>query len=105
MEAIKKNEDFRLVYNLGKSFANDYFVMYTFKNGMESNRFGISVSKKVGNSCIRHRLKRQIKEIIRLNEDRFLKGYDIVFIVRNKSKEAEFDIIKNKILFLSQKLK
>lgn len=105
MEAIKKNEDFRSVYSLGKSFANDYFVMYTVNNGMESNRFGISVSKKVGNSCIRHKLKRQIKEIIRLNEEKFIKGNDIVFIVRKKAKNAEFDVIKSKILFLSQKIK
>ena len=47
-ESLKKNKDFRRVYDEGKSYANRILVMYAMKNGLETNRLGISVSKKVG---------------------------------------------------------
>lgn len=81
-ESLKKNKDFRNVYQRGISYANRYLVMYILRNDMKKNRLGISVSKKTGNSIVRHRLTRLIRESYRLNEDRFLCGYDIVVIAR-----------------------
>ena len=69
--SIKKNEEFREIYNQGKSYANKYLVMYIYENGTQNNRIGISVSKKVGNSVVRHRLTRLIRESYRLNEYMF----------------------------------
>lgn len=86
-ESLKKNRDFKTVYGNGKSRANKYLVMYVMKNGTEKNRIGISVSKKVGNSVVRHHLTRLIREIYRLNEHYFKKGLDIIFIVRVNAKE------------------
>ena len=63
-ESLKKNRDFKTVYGNGKSRANKYLVMYVMKNGTEKNRIGISVSKKVGNSVVRHHLTRLIREFI-----------------------------------------
>ena len=57
-DSLKKNKDFQNVYNNGVSFANRYLVMYVLKNNTENNRIGISVSKKVGNSVIRHHITR-----------------------------------------------
>ena len=74
-ESLKKNRDFKTVYSNGKSRANKYLVMYVMKNGTEKNRIGISVSKKVGNSVVRHHLTRLIREIYRLNEHYFKTGY------------------------------
>ena len=55
-ESLKKNKDFQYIYRKGKSYANKYLVMYVLENGTGQNRLGISVSKKVGNSIVRHRL-------------------------------------------------
>ena len=52
-ESLKKNKDFQVVYKNGKSYANRYLVLYIRENGMDKNRLGISVSKKVGNSVVR----------------------------------------------------
>ena len=49
---------------------------------MGINRLGISVSKKVGNSVVRHRLTRLVRESVRLHEDEFNSGLDIVVVVR-----------------------
>ncbi|MFV0518630.1 MAG: ribonuclease P protein component [Lachnospirales bacterium] len=82
-DSLKKNNDFRRVYNKGKSIANRQLVMYFMPNRQKLNRLGISVSKKVGNSVVRSRVTRLIKESYRLNEDNFEVGYDIVIIARN----------------------
>ena len=93
-EGLKKNEDFRTVYEKGRSVANRCYVMYVSENGTEKNRLGISVSKKTGNSVVRHRMKRLIKESYRRNEAVFNSGLDIVVIVKRNAvgigyKEAE----------------
>ena len=80
-ESLKKNRDFQLVYKSGTSKANRYLVMYVRENQLEKNRVGISVSKKVGNSVVRHHLARLIRESYRLNEEKFKCGYDIVIVV------------------------
>ena len=89
-ESLKKNSDFQKVYKQGKSYANRFLVMYILENGTGSNRVGISVSKKVGNSIVRHRVKRLIKEAYRLHEDMFLNGLDIVVIARISAKKISY---------------
>jgi len=81
-QSLKKNRDFQQVYQKGKSFANQYLVMVVLKNGLEGNRLGISVSKKVGNSVQRHRLARLIRENYRLQEENYEKGFDLVVVAR-----------------------
>ena len=66
-ESLKKNRDFQLVYKMGTSYVNKYLVMYVRKNQLDRNRIGISVSKKVGNSVVRHRLCRLVKLRIIMN--------------------------------------
>ena len=74
--------------------------MYVLQNGTERNRIGISVSKKVGNSIIRHRVKRLIKEAYRLHEDMFNSGLDIVVIARVSAKEISFWEAESALLHL-----
>lgn len=99
-ESIKKNSDFRNVYNGGKSYANKYLVMYVLQNGWNTNRIGISVSKKVGNSVVRHRVIRLIRESYRLNEDMFNNGLDIVIVARANAKDRSYNDISNALIHL-----
>src|SRR5699024_7987793 len=101
-ESLKKNSDFQLVYKKGTSFANRYLVMYVRENQLNRNRVGISVSKKVGNSVVRHHLTRLIRESYRLNEERFKNGYDIVVIVRVNGKEQGFHSFQSALLHLGR---
>ena len=88
-----KNQEFRAVYDKGKSLANRLLIMYVMKNDNIENRIGISVSKKVGNSVVRHRVKRLIKESARLcGIDHYI-GYDIVVIARVNAKGKSFSEI------------
>ena len=86
-ESLKRNADFQNVYKNGKSYANRYLVMYVLENQTGRNRLGISVSKKVGNSIVRHRVTRLIRESYRLQEDMFNSGLDMVVIARKSAKD------------------
>ena len=99
-ESLKKNRDFQNVYKKGKSFANRYLVMYVLENQTEQNRVGISVSKKVGNSVIRHHITRLIRESYRLHEDMFNSGLDIVVIARSTARDCKYREIESALLHL-----
>ncbi len=106
-ESLKKNRDFQLVYKTGTSYANRYLVMYVRENQLEPsggpiNRLGISVSKKVGNSVVRHRLCRLVRESYRLHEQEFHRGLDIVVVARASAKERTFREIESALLHLGR---
>ncbi len=85
-KSLRKNWEFQAVYRNGKSKANRCFVMIIKKNDTSSNRVGISVSKKVGNSIVRHRVTRVIREVMRLHWGEIKSGYDIVIVARRQRK-------------------
>ena len=89
-ESLKKNHQFQFVYRNGKSYANKYMVMYVLENGTEGNRIGISVSRRVGNSVVRHRITRLLREIYRLQEAMFNSGLDIVIVARPSAASAVY---------------
>lgn len=99
-ESLKKNRDFQKVYQNGKSKANKYLILYYLENGSERNRIGISASKKVGNSVVRHRMCRLIRESYRLNENSLKAGYDFVCVVRPQAKDRNFHEIESALLHL-----
>ena len=101
-QSLKKNADFQNVYRSGKSFANKYLVMYVKENDLGINRIGISVSKKVGNSVVRHRVKRLILESYRLHEDMFNSSLDMVIIARNTAKDKSYHEIESAVLHLGK---
>ena len=101
-ESLKRNSDFQRVYREGKSYANRYLVLYVLQNQTERNRLGISVSKKVGNSVVRHRMARLIRESYRLQEDMFNSGLDMVVIARVNAKDHSMKEIESALLHLGK---
>ena len=101
-ESLKKNRDFQNVYRQGKSYANKYLIMYALQNAGTRNRLGISVSKKVGNSVVRHRMTRLVRESYRLNESKFKCGYDFAVIVRPTAKGKSYFEIESALLHLGK---
>ena len=99
---LKKNSDFQEVYRNGRSRANKSLVMYVLSTGRERpSRIGMSVSKKVGNSVIRHRVKRLIRESHRRNCEQIADGYDIVVIARNEARNRNYTEIERDLLHLA----
>ena len=98
--SLKKNQDFQTVYRGGKSYANKYLVMSVMDSGREDTRIGISASKKVGNSVVRHRFARLVRESFRLNKDILEEGKDIIVVARAAAKDKNFDKIESAFLHL-----
>jgi ribonuclease P protein component len=71
--------------------------MYVKKNNLERTRLGVSISKKVGKSVVRNRLKRRIKEIFRQSMGNIKKGYDVVISVKPEMANIEYEQIKKEI--------
>ena len=99
-ESLKSNMNFQNVYKNGRSYANKYLVMYVLENRTDNLRVGISVSKKVGNSIVRHRLTRLIRESVRLNSGKIAKGYDLVVIARASLKGKNYSETESALLHL-----
>jgi ribonuclease P protein component len=76
--------------------------MYVLENNTQENRLGISVSKKVGNSVVRHRITRLIRESYRLQESYFQNGLDIVVVARTNAKERTYKEIESALLHLGK---
>ncbi len=98
--SLKKNSEFQMVYRTGKSYANKYLVMYVLHTGRKETRVGISASKKIGNSVVRHRFARLIRESFRLNEDMIIDGKDIIVVARTAARDKKFDKIESAFLHL-----
>lgn len=101
-DMIKKDKKFKYIYTNGRSFANKKLVMYYIKNNEEKLQIGISISKKVGKAVVRNRLRRLIKENIRLSEN-IKNGYSIIFLARVGADDLNFDTMKSSINHILRK--
>ena len=100
--SLKLNHIFRRLYHTN-GFANGYMVLYARKNRTDTNRVGITVSKKLGKAHVRNRVRRRLREVYRLNEERFAPGWDIVVVARSRAVQAPFDSLVQGYLSLAQK--
>ena len=107
IEKLRKNSEFRAVYRKGRSFSNSILVLYVFKNykNKDINRLGISVSKKVGCSVVRNRVKRLIRESYRLNRYKLRTGYDFIFIARTTIDGKSYLEVEKNLIDLFNKFK
>lgn len=101
---LRKKQDFGLVYRQGRSFANAQFVVYWRKQAEPGNfRLGISASSKLGGAVVRNRIRRKIKEIVRLNAARLQNGYDIILIVRKPALQMSYRELEGSIMHVLRK--
>ena len=100
--ALKLNHIFRRLYHTS-GHADAYLVLYARKNRTQSNRVGITVSKKLGKAHVRNRVRRRLREVYRLHEAKFQPGWDIVVVARSKAVDAPFDKLTASYLALAAK--
>ena len=93
--SVKKNSEFREVYRKGKSCANRLLVMYVLPVDRKETRIGISVSKKVGNSVVRHHITRLIREVFRLHRESLKEGLNIIVVARAAAKDSDYRQIES----------
>ena len=101
---LKKNSDFRRLYAKGKSAASPYLVVYCRKNRLDHNRTGYTVSTKLGHAVVRNRVRRRLREIVRLNAAAVKPGFDLVIVARSRAVGAEYRRLEQSYLTLCGKL-
>lgn len=99
-EKLGKNTEFQKVYKTGRSKANRYLVMYVKTGESGPSRYGFSVSKKVGNSVVRHRITRLLRESVRKNDAFVKEGNRIVIVARREIKEKSFKDVDGAVVHL-----
>jgi len=102
-ESLKKPSEFSKVYKRGKSFADKNIVVYYLPNQLGVTRIGFSISKKVGNSVVRNRVRRRIRESFRLNFSGF-GGYDLIFVARVRSNQADYNELTKSLKYIFRKI-
>lgn len=87
---LRENRRFQEVRRRGRSYRDRLLVMCVLPNGLTHSRFGFSVSRRIGKAVLRNRVKRRLREAIRLRMDRIQPGWDMVFIARNPIRSADY---------------
>ena len=101
---LKKNSEFRRLYANGKSAVTPCLVVYCRKGSAPRNRYGYTVSTKLGHAVVRNRVRRRLREIVRLNEPRLKTGYELVLVARSRAVGAEYRKLEKAYLTACKKL-
>ena len=97
-DTLKKNHEFRRLYQKGASAVGGGMVLYCRKNRLGRNRLGITVSVKLGKAVVRNRARRRLREIYRLNQDKLQSGWDIVLVARGRSVDGPYAAMNDSFL-------
>ena len=96
--SLKGNRAFRRMYSKGKSLAAGTVVVYCRRNGSRGNRLGLTVGTKVGKAVCRNKVRRRLREIYRLNEEKLRGGWDIVIVARSRAGAAKYGELERDLL-------
>ena len=102
---VKKRRDFTKVYRQGKSLSAANTVVCWRKTKSDCFRVGFTVSKKVGNAVVRNKVRRRLKEIVRLHPERFSAGADYIIVARPAAAFCEYRELDMELERLLRKIK
>lgn len=94
-ERLTKRQQYALVYSQGRSWVNSLVVMKALPNGFTLSRYGFSVSRQIGKAVARNRVKRLLREILRLTPLEV--GWDIIFIARPMASTADYATLRESV--------
>lgn len=104
LPVLTRNNQFKRVYSKGKYSASAFLVIYALPNRLDNTRLGITTSKKVGNAVKRNRMRRLIRENLRMLSDQLIRGIDIVVVARKAEDSASLETIGKELRYLLRRL-
>jgi ribonuclease P protein component len=99
-DRLRKNTEFATVCRFGRRWSSPFFNMYVKKNHLGNIRLGVSVSKRVGNSVVRNKNKRRLKEAFRHQLDHLTPGFDAVITAKPQINNIDYFIISKELVKL-----
>ncbi|HZK33387.1 MAG TPA: ribonuclease P protein component [Tissierellaceae bacterium] len=100
MHRLRSNMEFKKVYKYGKNYWNRNLILYVKKNDLGYTRVGYSITTKIGNSVVRNRIRRQMKEIYRLNFNLIKNNYDLIFIPKKNVVGISYDELESAMIHI-----
>ena len=94
-EYLTEPKQYALVYSKGSSWVSKLVVMKILPNGLALSRYGFSVSRRVGKAVTRNRVKRLLREILRIMP--LKSGWDIIFIARPAVATVDYASLKRTV--------
>ncbi len=102
---VKNNKEFENIIMNGICLKNKYFVVHSLPNKLPYDRFGISVSKKLGNAVFRNKYKRKIRSIIDNYKKHYINNKDYIIILRKEAINIPYDLLEKEFFFLINGIK
>lgn len=103
---LKSDRDFKKVLKFGRSFYSQNLKVKILKNSLNYSRFGFVIGTKISKSAVvRNRLKRQVREVIRLlfKDGKIQNGFDVVMMIAIGIKDKKYEEIQNEVVLLMKK--
>jgi ribonuclease P protein component len=103
MIILKKNKDYKSVYNCNNSISDYNLVLFIKKNDYDYSRFGFTAAKKIKRAVDRNVVRRRLKEIVRQKEYKIKEGYDIVLMARINSVGSNYKSLEGSFMKLMKR--
>ncbi len=101
---LRKKKEFNYIYKKGKVYFTKFLTLYVVSTKWKESKFGFSISNKIGNSVVRHKVKRRLSEIIRLKINELpVKNY--VFVAKQNIDELSFAQLQQEVEIILSKVK
>ena len=97
---LRSNMEFKRIYSRGKNYWNRNLILYVKKNNINVTRIGYSITKKIGNSVVRNKIRRRMKEICRLRFHQLKDGYDLIFIPKKNVVDLSYKELESAMLHI-----
>jgi ribonuclease P protein component len=97
---IVRKADFDAVYRNGKRRTSSHFTVFLKANDLPESRFGFSIKRALGGAVVRNRIRRRVRELVRLHREEISAGWDFVIHPKAKVQSAEFAALKNDLVRL-----
>jgi ribonuclease P protein component len=97
---LVRKADFDAVYRNGKRRSSSHFTVFQKANGLPQSRFGFSIKRALGGAVVRNRMRRRMREVVRLHRQEISAGWDFVIHPKANVKSAAFAALESDLLRL-----